>query len=449
MSEHRSSSPQKENSDSDSSNENEIQVESLVAGRQKRSTAGNRMNTLLAEEEEDDDLKLLFAEDGQEDIEFDEQDGEAMSDVDMDSSSDDEDQGPAAGGEDLDGEKELEKAAREERRKKRKAQEIFKRRPAPKPKSIAEHETGAISGSVGSQPRPKKKSERVSWLPTTEEGPVRASSRKQTVQNKQVVHERMRESEKRRRQQIKIMEAAAKRKEALKPKALTQEGRLAEAAKVEANNAKSLNRWEAAERKRVEEQRAKLAALKNRTLEGPVLTWWSGPSKWVDGKCTRTGKNVIEEVAAEISVRETKSQQVQASVPIAEGSISMDGSKAIEANADSNIQPPSIQAAILNDTMHAQNNHNEPSRTINSSYEDPLTAQQQSAGQQAHSLGTVNSSPMLAPTATPPKLPVTEILSRNLVMLDSNAIKLPELQDHVLVKSKKATTKHTSKSMEA
>merc|ERR1712093_569450 len=52
---------------------------------------------------------------------------------------------------------------------------------------------------------------------------------------------------------------------------------------------------EEAEQQREEEQLAKLAALKNRVLEGPVITWWSGVGEWVGGKLRQVGKNLIIE----------------------------------------------------------------------------------------------------------------------------------------------------------
>jgi vacuolar protein sorting-associated protein 72 len=80
------------------------------------------------------------------------------------------------------------------------------------------------------------------------------------------------------------------------PPEMTQADRLAEAEKVEKRNAKSLNRWEAMEKKRAEEQAAKLAALHDRKLEGPVLTWWSGVAKWLGPKLTMVGSKETNQV---------------------------------------------------------------------------------------------------------------------------------------------------------
>ena len=277
------------------SDEEALPIESLVAGRSKRATAGNRLSSLI-DKEADDDLELLFAED-EEDVEFEGADGEDASDVQFDSSSDnDEDQGPAKGDDDLEGEKELQQQDKAERQaKKRKAQDAFMRPPGLR-KKVKVDPTATPTVPTTPAPRLKKKSERVSWIPTVEEGPTRSSSRKQTVQNKEVIHARMKESEKRRLHQIAVMEAAARRKEKLKPKVMTQADRLAEAERTERKNSKSLNRWEETEKKRSEEQKARLAALHNRQLEGPVITWWSGLAKWVNGKLAQVrGLDLVDE----------------------------------------------------------------------------------------------------------------------------------------------------------
>ncbi|KAK0101270.1 hypothetical protein ONS95_006449 [Cadophora gregata] len=273
-------------SGSESEDEGQQEVEWLATTREKRSTAGNRMHNLLQQEEEDDDLELLFAE-ADDDVGF--SDAEADSDVQMDSSDDDEDQGPAAGEDDLEGEKELQKQARAEKAKKRKLDrgmpKGFKKRVKIDPTVI----------QAPPPPRPKKKSERASWLPTADEAPTRASARGTTKESKQQLHAQMVDREIKRLNQLRQMEKAAKAKEAAKKPVMTQEDRLKEAARVERSNAKSLSRWEEAEQQREEEQLAKLAALKNRVLEGPVITWWSGVGEWVGGKLKQVGKNLIIE----------------------------------------------------------------------------------------------------------------------------------------------------------
>ncbi|KAF2972263.1 hypothetical protein GQX73_g1267 [Xylaria multiplex] len=271
-------------------------VEWLATGREKRSTAGNRMKSMIAAEEPDDELELLFAEDA-DDAGFTEVEDDG-SDAQM-SSSDDEDAQDNAD-DDLEGEKELEKRVRESKQaaRKRKAQEAIPLKFRKKVK-IDTSQTPSASATPAPKPRPKKKSERISWLPTPADMPTRASKRETTMAGKEQLHKQMAEREVKRLKQIEAMERKAKKMEALKKPPMTQAERLAEAALVEKRNAKSLNRWEEAEKQREEERKAKLAALNNRTLKGPVVTFWSGVGEWIDGKLKHVGKIVtIEEKPA-------------------------------------------------------------------------------------------------------------------------------------------------------
>jgi vacuolar protein sorting-associated protein 72 len=294
-----------------SSGEEQEQTEWLAITREKRSTAGNRLSTLIQQAAaEDDELELLFAED-ENDVGF-EDVGDDASDVQMDSSDDDDDQGPTAGAEELEGEKELQQQARAERQaKKRKANDGI-------PKAFRKKVKIDPTDPKAAPPRPKKKSERASWIPTPEDAPTRASARSTTKISKEQLHAQMLEREKRRLRQLAIMEKAEKKKNAEKPKEITQEDRLAEAARVETRNAKSLNSWEEAEKIREEERRAKLAALHNRKMQGPYITWWSGLAQWVGGKLKRVGKNItIEEKHKGTAGRKRKADEMQeeASVP--------------------------------------------------------------------------------------------------------------------------------------
>ena len=273
---------------SDESAQEEPNVESLVTGRAKRATAGNRLSSLL-EKEGDDELELLFAEnEEEEDVEF-EDENENASDAQLDSSTDEEDQGPTRVDDDLDGERELQKQNRLERQKKRKAQEVFKR-PSALRKKVKIDPSATPTAPA---PRPKKRSERLSWVHTDADAPTRVSSRKQTVQNRELVHQKLVDSEQNRLKVMHSMDLAQRRKDASKPKALTQADRMEEAARTERKNAKSLNRWEESEKKRSEEQRAKLEALHNRQLTGPVITWWSGVTRWINGKVSQLGVGQI------------------------------------------------------------------------------------------------------------------------------------------------------------
>ncbi|KAI0195019.1 YL1 nuclear protein-domain-containing protein [Astrocystis sublimbata] len=268
-------------------------VEWLATSREKRSTAGNRMKSMIAAEEPDDELELLFAEDA-DDAGFTEVEDDG-SDAHMSSSEDEDAQENA---DDLEGEKELEQRARESKQaaRKRKAQEAI---PVKFRKKVRIDTSQSPSAAPVHQPRPRKKSERLSWLPTVADMPTRASRRETTMAGKEQLHKQMAEREVKRLQQVEAMERKAKKMAALKKPPMTQAQRLAEAALVEKRNAKSLNRWEEAEKQREEERKAKLAALNNRTLEGPVVTFWSGVGEWIDGKLKHVGKIVtIEEKPA-------------------------------------------------------------------------------------------------------------------------------------------------------
>ncbi|KAK3401069.1 YL1 nuclear protein-domain-containing protein [Sordaria brevicollis] len=296
------------------------QVEWLATSRAKRSTAGNRMKSMLANEEpaaEDSDLELLFAED-EDDAGFTDDDKEDASDVQMDSSSDDEDDKDGANVDDLEGEKELERQAREKKaaQRKRKAQEAipmkFRKKvrieqppsatgdsaagsPAPSTTGGTPAASSVRQGPVPKPPRPKKKSERISWLPTPADMPTRASERRTTKMSKEQLHQKMIEDEIRRKKLLEKMEKAAKRAEAMKKPPMTQAERLAEAALVEKRNEKSLNRWEEAEKVREEERLRKIAALNNRKLDGPVVTFWSGIQTLEEGQQKHVGKMVSME----------------------------------------------------------------------------------------------------------------------------------------------------------
>ncbi|KAK3901396.1 YL1 nuclear protein-domain-containing protein [Staphylotrichum tortipilum] len=278
--------------DGDSDSDAEApQVEWLATSRAKRSTAGNRMKSMLANEEpaaEDSDLELLFAED-ENDAGFTDDEGQDASDVQMDSSSDDEDKEDNQ--DDLEGEKELERQAREKRiaDRKRKAQDGIPPRFRKKVR---------IEKPAARLPRPKKKSERASWLPSPADMPTRASERQTTRISKQQLHQKMVSDEIRRRKQVERMEKKAKLLEAMKKPPMTQADRLAEAAVVERRNAKSLNRWEEAEKQREEDRLRKIAALHSRKLDGPVVTFWSGIQELQEGQEKHVGNLVSMEEKA-------------------------------------------------------------------------------------------------------------------------------------------------------
>ena len=452
-------------SSSDESSEGEeVPIESLVAGRVKRGTAGNRMSTLLEKEhtenEGDEELELLFAEDEEEeDVEFEGLDDDA-SDVQLDLSSDEDDHGPTYTGDDLDGEKELQKQDRLETRKKRKAQEVFKR-PAPLRKKFKVDTTVTPAANTAPPPRPKKKSERISWVPTPDEGPTRSSSRKQTVQNKEVVHLRMQESEKRRRQQLRVMEAAAKRKDASKPRTMTQADRMAEAARTEERNAKSLNRWEETEQKRADEQKARLAALHNRQLQGPVISWWSGVAKWVNGRLVQTGfktdkqasrkaerKEKPDNAASQVGSRvEEGAQTVHKDVntSIVESQLRVESNEPlVPAPASASESAENVEGSIPSIVSHDSKQGAVVPDAVTQEKTDPVSAPQPATSAAYGTLHAFSQHPQIT----------IEHATRNLVVLeniDANAVRIPELQNHVLLRKKlgKLQSEYTSYAMEA
>ena len=440
-----SSSEQSDDSNSSNESEDENPVESLVVGRTKRVTAGNRLSALV-DKEQDDEIELLFAENEQEEDESFDEDEDDASDADIGGSSSDEEEGENnKAGDDLAGEQELQKQARVEK-KKRKAKEMAKM-PGMARKKVKIDPT-ASQTNAAAPPRPKKKSERVSWVATAADAPTRISSRKQTVQNREVVHQRLVNSEKQRMKVMRQMEEAQKRKEATKPHALTQAQRLEEAAKMERKNAKSLNRWEESERKRAAEQKAKLEELHSRQLSGPVISWWSGLARWVNGKVSQLGVKEIRETGHDEELGRIREEiKLPAS---SHSSIRDNDQKVGNPGSHNPIQQPTY-------SNYHPNPYAQPLQftTPQGPYGfldgihayAALPAQQQRSAITGSTLGGLNPptpSPLAAQTQHPQAPPAgkeaeTEIASRNIVALknmDGNAQRLPEIQNSVLIKKR-------------
>ena len=268
----------------DSDSEPDQPVDLMVVSRARRSNAGNRMSTLLAKQAEEEQWGEEWEEVANEE-EFVGDDANEQEDYNLDSSSS-EDEDDGADDDDA-GERELRKAERQERTKKRKtAANPFAARLA----AASRKRVKLDVPSAAPPPRPKKKSERASWIPTEEDGPIRTSSRKQTIANKEHTLAKLKEKDQRRDETLAMMKAAEARKAKDEPKPLTQAERLAEAARVERINKKTLHRWEEAEEQRAAERQAKIDALKNRQIEGPFVRFYSGPAIWVDDKIKHTGK---------------------------------------------------------------------------------------------------------------------------------------------------------------
>ena len=449
-----------------SSTDDEIEsgpvVEPLATGREKRATAGNRLSSLL-NREGDDELELLFAEDQEEeeeDVEFEDEEVHA-SDAELDSSTDEEDGALMHEDDGLAGEKELQKQDRLERQKKRKAQEIFKKSRGPRKKVQIDPSTTPVKLGL----RSKKRIERTSWAHADADPPTRVSSRKQTVQNREVVHQRLMESEQTRLKVMQQMDEAQKRKQAAKPKALTQADRMDEAVKTERRNAKSLNRWEESEKKRAEEQRAKLEALHSRQLTGPVITWWSGLARWVDGKVAQLG---VKDIRGAGYIESSASKETQAARKSVE-ELSDEVSNAVD---DLNVTMPKVlhphhlMESSEHMTLPMGSRASMPQRINFAPPESPfgfldgihayaaMPVQQQRAEFTGTADGDLRShrfpdsglpdqQGFNEPPSTTAKTlaPAIEFASRTLLALkeiDANAVKLPELQNSVLLKKSRA-----------
>lgn len=328
MADEETPDPDASDASSDNDSDSSVEVEWLAKNREKRSTAGNRMRAIIAGE--DEELDLLF-EEPDDDVGF--SDAEAAdSDVQMDSSSDDED--AAAPDDEMEGEKELQKAVRAEKVKKRRTDGM----PIGYKKKVRVDHTVVAKPP----PRPKKKSERASWLATAEDAPTRASARGSTREQKQLLNLQLADRDIKRLKQNEHTKKVQAAKEAAKKPPMTQEDRLKEAARVEKSNFRSLSRWEEAEQAREKEQQEKLAALKNRTMDGPVITWWSGLGEWVGGKLRQVGKNlVIEE--KEKATKKRKAAEMEESET---GSVAQDETKEDDKQVEpeaSKDKTPSIQ----------------------------------------------------------------------------------------------------------
>ncbi|GAM87351.1 hypothetical protein ANO11243_053750 [Dothideomycetidae sp. 11243] len=246
--------------------------ETLIAGRAKRSTAGNRLSHLL-QHLEDEDIKadlLADQEDDQKDYSASEDDD---ADVALDSSDDSEDEGKEGDEQELAGERELRKQERVESKRKRKAREIVRIQPLKKKVKIVED--APIQDAVPILPK------RVERLTMADFGPTRHSSRTQTIANAKVTAAKLKESRRRAVRTQEVMRLAAEKKAAEAGPKLTQADRMARALRIEKENNRSLNRWEKSEQERLRLQEEKLEAMRNRKLDGPVFRYWSGPVTWV------------------------------------------------------------------------------------------------------------------------------------------------------------------------
>lgn len=279
-----------EHSDSGSESDDLSQT-GLIATRAKRTTAGNLYATLRANLDDEELQKELLAEDEDDVADYESSDKEGGDDDEaFDSSSDDEDAGPPQDGqqEELEGEKALKKQERNEAKKKRKVTEARLKIPAlrkvAKRVKLAD-DVKTEDGGIAE--RPKKKSERVNWIPSGADAPTRQSRRSLAVQNREIVHENLKQSEQRSNYQKNIMKNAAERQKTEKVMTnLTQEERLKKCERIERETAKEFGKWERdeAERQRIRDEQ--LAAKRNKGFDGPMIRQWSGSVLWEGDKIT-------------------------------------------------------------------------------------------------------------------------------------------------------------------
>jgi vacuolar protein sorting-associated protein 72 len=348
--------------ESDDESEAEAAMDLMVKTRERRANAGNRMSTLLAKsaEVEEEEWGEEWEEAPNEE-EFQGDDVNEQDDYNMDSSSSEEDD---EGGDDDDaGERELRKAERQEKNKRRKAAtNPFAARVAAVTRKKVKIDVVHAQSPADAPPRPKKKSERASWLPTEEDGPVRASARTQTVANKEATLSKLLEKDRRRDDTLAMMKAAEARKKKDEPKPLTQAERLAEAARNERINKKTLHRWEEAEEARAAERQAKIDALKNRQIQGPFIRYYSGPAIWVDDKIKYTGKDAptIDQLEEKLNKEptavdpqpgsEAKDPTVENDNAEQSGHISPSAMPSVNGTTDSQSQPPQDAQSYLQTT---------------------------------------------------------------------------------------------------
>ncbi|KAL2357882.1 YL1 nuclear protein-domain-containing protein [Cryomyces antarcticus] len=269
-------------SERSSSDGEEAPVEWMVKKRERRTNFGNRMSKLL-QTQEDEDMPEEFKE-LEEDIaeEGEYREGDDDGEADMSLSEDEDEDAEHDGDEELAGEKELKKQERVEKQKKRKAQNALLKPPLRKRARIAPtaRSSATPTASTAPVPRSRKRLGHESYLPEVASAVTRQSSRTATVENKQRTKANLIEKEENRLRVVANMAAIAEKKRKTERPPMTQLDRLAEAAKVEKRNSKSLYKWEEAEKRREAEREAKLEASKNRKLDGPFIRLWSGSVTW-------------------------------------------------------------------------------------------------------------------------------------------------------------------------
>ncbi|KAI6857177.1 hypothetical protein D0864_14129 [Hortaea werneckii] len=262
----------------------DIDSTGLVATRTKRSTAGNRYASLLANLDDEEVQKQLLVEDEDDVGEYEGSDRDDEDEA-LESSSEEDDAGPPKeGDEDFEGEKALKKEERAELRKKRKAQDAKLKLPAWQKKSKKVKLADDVKAEDGTTSKPKKKSERANWLPTDADAPKRQSGRALAVANRESTHANLKQSYERSEKQRKVMKYAAERVQLKKRRELSQEQRMEMCNKIAKQTDKEFGRWEREEEERQKARDEQLAAKRKRGVEGPFVRHWTGSVMWEGDK---------------------------------------------------------------------------------------------------------------------------------------------------------------------
>ncbi|KAI7538901.1 hypothetical protein KC343_g17556, partial [Hortaea werneckii] len=263
-------------SGSDAPKGEDLDSTGLVATRSKRSTAGNRYASLLANLDDEEVQKQLLVEDEDDVGEYEGSDRDDEDEA-LESSSEEDDAGPPKeGDEDFEGEKALKKEERAEIRKKRKAQDAKLKLPAWQKKSKKVKLADDVKAEDGATSKPKKKSERANWLPTDADAPKRQSGRALAVANRESTHANLKQSYERSEKQRKVMKDAAERVQLKKRRELSQEQRMEMCNKIAKQTDKEFGRWEREEEERQKARDEQLAAKRKRGVEGPFVRHWTG-----------------------------------------------------------------------------------------------------------------------------------------------------------------------------
>ncbi|CCJ30514.1 unnamed protein product [Pneumocystis jirovecii] len=210
-------------------------VEGLVKGREKRITAGNRLQALLDQEFE---AEGIFDVGDDCDGDFD-SDQHPLQDIEI-SESDDEDNTSSEGHE-----------------------EHIKKKP---PEAFYKHR-------IPKEPRIKKSKPKTFTIVHPDS--VRHSSRAYAIENKNIIDQRLKEAQKKKERHSPFIK--------IKERPMTQEERIAEAKITEEKNKTLLQRLIRMEEEKKENIRNLLKT--NKTMTGPFIRFWSrGTEQGLDGK---------------------------------------------------------------------------------------------------------------------------------------------------------------------